>query len=182
MNELIIAWAGFALMVVLCFPSTGTRKFVLEIAGWVLRLSLLAILAGGAYLWFRPDRLPDLVTRMVVASPLLQEILPTPGNRLFGLAAVALAVVPLLPLLAAIDVTRKLAGWRLRRLRQMIAETNRPPVVAAEVVTVAPVVEPRPGNLPTAEPVFQRPGRRASAETLSEIAARQPIHKADHSS
>ena len=45
-------------------------------------------------------------------------ILPEPGTQHFGVCAAALLVIVLLPVLAILDVSRKLAGWRLRRLRR----------------------------------------------------------------
>src|SRR5262245_65350286 len=52
----IVAWAGLIVLAILCLPVA--RKFVLELSALVLRLAMLALLAGGAYLWFRPDAMP----------------------------------------------------------------------------------------------------------------------------
>lgn len=180
MNEQLLAWAGFALLLILCLPFAGTRKLVLELSCWALRLGLLALLAGGAVLFFRPDLMPEVVPATVAASPWLQQLLPWPGSPLFGLTAAVLVAAALLPLLAVLDVTRQLAGGRLRRLRRLADQAQYvSPVAPPTVVAVAPV-EPRVEELPVAEPVYRRPGRQASAATLAEIGARKPFRIADH--
>src|SRR4051812_46475769 len=121
----VIAWVGLALLLVLCLPFAGIQKLVLEVYAWALRLALLALLGAAAYLWFRPGDLPVQVTDTLNTFPRLGGILPEPGTPHFGICATSLIVVTLLPLLATLDVSRKLAGWRLRRLRALA--TGRPP-------------------------------------------------------
>ena len=41
MYEPIALWAGFAVLLFLCVPFSGTRKLVLEVYGWALRLALV---------------------------------------------------------------------------------------------------------------------------------------------
>jgi hypothetical protein len=65
-------------------------------------------------------------------------------------------------LLAVLDVTRKLAGDPLRRLRTLPDAT--PPAHAAERTVLPP-----------------RADRRAAANTLAEASARKPYRVADHS-
>lgn len=155
----VIALAGLALLAVLCLPFAGLHKLVLEVSALVLRLALLALLAAAAYLWFQPGNLPaDLAYAsfdFLNSWPRLRGIVPDPGTPYFGACVAAIVVVVLLPMLAALDVSRKLAGWRLRRLRAM---------AAAPRVVVAP---------PATTPVY-RVNRRAAADTLAGAAARRP--------
>ena len=54
----VLPWVGLALLLVLCLPIPAVQKLVLELTACALRLALLAVLAGAAYLWFRPAELP----------------------------------------------------------------------------------------------------------------------------
>src|SRR5262245_34601836 len=121
MNEQILAWAGLALLAVLCLPFAGLSKLILEVGTWVLRLGLLALLAAAAYLVYDPARLPGEVVDAVNSLPSVKALLPDPAAPYFGACAAALVVAVLLPILAVFDVTRKLAGGRLRRLRALTA-------------------------------------------------------------
>src|SRR5579859_3940045 len=112
----VIVWVGLALLLVLCLPLAGVQKFVLEVYAGILRLALLVVLGVAAYLWFRPGELPAAATGALDELPRLRAILPEPGTQHFGVCAAALIVILFLPLLALLDVSRKLAGWRLRRL------------------------------------------------------------------
>lgn len=160
MFEPVLALVGLALLAVLCLPFSGIHKLILEVYGLVLRLALLALLAGGAILWFRPNWLPAAETENVLSLfPSLRQILPEPGSQLFGATVAALVTAVLLPLLAVIDVSRKLAGRRLRRLR---------------VLTREAVVEQAP-----APPVQHRLDRRAAADTLAQAGSRKPSRVAD---
>jgi hypothetical protein len=170
MYEHILAWAGLALLLFLCLPFSGTRKLVLELYAWAVRLALLALLAGGAVLWFRPERLPPEVLSFVDSFPRLREVLPEPGAPTFGIALAALASAVLLPILAMLDVTRKLAGDRLCRLRAL-TEAARP---AGEP---APADPRRPAPASGAQ---KRPDRRAAADTMAEAGSRKPFRVADH--
>jgi hypothetical protein len=163
----VIAWAGLALLLMLCLPFAGIQKLVLEVYAWALRLALLALLGAAAYLWFRPGDLPVEVTDTLNGFPRLRAILPEPGTQHFGVCAASLSVTVLLPLLAMLDVSRKLAGWRLRRLRALAAE---PKVVEAP----AP-----PASRLGPAPVVRRVDRRAAAEALAEVGSRKPSRAAN---
>ena len=167
MYEQVIAGVGLALLVVLCLPLAGIQKLVLEVSAWALRLALLALLGTGAYLWFRPEQLPVAVTDTLSNFPELRALLPEPGTQHFGLSAAALVVVVLLPLLAVLDVCRKLAGRRLLRLRVLAAGT------AAEA-PLAPALAPQRGP----SPALRRIDRRAAADTMAEAASRKPVRVA----
>jgi hypothetical protein len=160
----VIVLGGLALLAVLCLPFARLQKLVLVLAAWGLRLALLALLGAAAYLWFHPEDLPaevaDASNTFLNSVPRLKGVVPEPGSPSFGACAAASLVIVLLPLLAALDVSRKLAGWRLRRLRALAAA---PP-------TVAP--PPAPAAAPA--PVPQRVNRRTAAEALAEAQARRP--------
>jgi hypothetical protein len=148
----VIALGGLALLGVLCLPFARIQKLVLELFAWGLRLALLALLGAAAYLWFRPGDLPaevaDASNTFLSNFPGLRGVVPDPGTPYFGACVASCVVIVLLPVLAVLDVSRKLAGWRLRRLRALAAA---PPVVAA-----AP-----------APPVY-RVNRRTAADALAD--------------
>src|SRR6516165_8331166 len=127
----VIALVGLALLAVLCLPFARIQKLVLELFALVLRLALLALVGAAAYLWFHPGDLPaeviDTSNTFLSNFPRLKGVLPAPGTPYFGICAASFLVSVLLPLLAVLDVSRKLAGWRLRRLRALAAA---PPVGA----------------------------------------------------
>jgi hypothetical protein len=155
----VIALVGLAFLMVLCLPLARIQKLVLELSVLVLRLGLLALLGAAAYLWFHPGDLPaevmDTSNSFLGNFPRLRGILPSPGTPYFGICATAFFVIALLPLLAVLDVSRKLAGWRLRRLRALAATPE--------------IVEPAPG------PAVQRVNRRAAADALAQAGARKPL-------
>jgi hypothetical protein len=157
--EQVIAWVGLAVLLLLCLPFAGIQKLVLEVYAWVLRLALLAVVGAAAYLWFCPGDLPAQVTDALDTFPRLKGILPEPGAQHFGVCAAAPLVIVLLPLLAVLDVSRKLAGWRLRRLRALAAETT--------------VVQSPPASEPRSAPVVHRADRRDAADTLAKAGSRK---------
>ena len=159
--EQVIVWVGLALLLVLCLPFTSIQKLVLEVYAWALRLTLLALLGAAAYLWFRPGELPVVVTDTLNNFPRVKAILPEPGTQLFGVCAAGLLVLVFLPLLAILDVSRKLAGWRLRRLRALAAESN--------VAESLPTSDPRPAH------AARRVDRRAAAAALADAGSRKPL-------
>ncbi len=163
-----LAWAGFALLGVLSLPFAGTRKLVLEVYAWGLRLTLLALLAAGAVLWFRPELWTAEAEAALELLPAARSILPAPGEPTFGLAAAILVAAVLLPAVAVLDVTRKLAGGRLRRLRQL-ADGARPEAHPAAADGHAP-------NRPTAA---RRLGRRDAADALADVGSRRPFRVSD---
>jgi hypothetical protein len=160
----VIAWVGLALLLLLCLPFAGVQKLVLEVCAWALRLALLALLGAAAYLWFRPGDLPVEVTDTLNGFPRLRAVLPGPGTQHFGVCVASLPVIVLLPLLAVLDVSRKLAGGRLRRLRALAAEPK-------------PVEPPAPAPRPA--PVVRRVDRRAAADALAGAGSRKPSRAAN---
>src|SRR5262249_48666885 len=138
---------------------------MLGASAWALRLALLALLGAAAYLWVRPGDLPPEVADALDGFPRLKAILPEPGTQHFGVCAPAPLVIALLPLLAILDVTRKLAGWPLSRLRALAA--------GPEVAGSPPPSEPRPA------PLVRRVDRRAAADTLAEAGSRKPPRAPD---
>jgi hypothetical protein len=145
-------------------PLAGVQKFVLEFCAGILRLALLGVLAAAAYLWFQPGDLPAVVTAGLDDLPRLRDILPEPGSQYFGICTAALVVILFLPLLALLDVSRKLAGWRLRRLRTLVAE---PTVVRS----------PSEPAMPQAVRV-RRVDRRSAANALAEVGSARPVQTA----
>src|SRR5207253_114391 len=113
----------------LCLPVQPVQRAVLTVSAWALRLGMIALLAGGAYLWFRPNELPAEVSRVLNDFPGMLSLLPDRGSPAFALCLACWVVAALVPLLAALDVTRKSAG-RVVEIRT--------PAAAAAVVAPAP--------------------------------------------
>ncbi len=157
----VVALVGLALLLVLCLPLPRIQKLVLELSAWVLRVAFLALLGAAAYLWFHPADLPPAVTdtsaSLLGTFPRLKGVVPEPGSPYFGVCVAALLGCVLLPMLAVLDVSRKLAGWRLRRLRAL--------AIAPHVVT------------PPAEsaPAVHRVNRRDAADALAGAGSRKPF-------
>jgi hypothetical protein len=156
MYEPYIVWAGLALLLILWLPVAGIQKLVLEVSAWALRLTLLALLGVAGYLWFRPGELPPEVTDVLSGFPRVMAQLPDASSPSFAACVIGPLVAVLLPLLAVLDVCRKLAGRRLRRLRMLTAG----PAPAA-------VLEPAPA------PAVRRIERREAAAAMA-AAARKP--------
>jgi hypothetical protein len=179
---LYAAWAGLVLLAILCLPLGSVRKFVLGLTSWALRLALLAVLAGGAYLYFRPAEMPAEVTSTIAGSPELVRLLPDPATPYFSLCLACLIAAPLVPILAALDVTRILAGRRTARLAAiadghpvvMSASTPpREPVRAA--VVEQPVHVPQPAATPVALPVSRPIDRRTASTTITTAGYNLPV-------
>jgi hypothetical protein len=182
MYEPILAGAALVLLLILCLPFAGIHKLVLEVYALALRLALLALLVAGALLWFYPERLPAEVTEAVDSFPPLRGVLPEPGTPLFGPCAAALVVAVLLPFLAAFDVTRKLAGRRLTRLRALTAGpvvAAPPPPAPVQTVEVPPA-QPAPPPVVVREtaPAPRHADRRTAADTLAAAGAHKPFRYA----
>src|SRR5262245_15847715 len=105
-----LAWAGLIVLAILCLPIGSCQKFVLGIATWALRLTMLAVLAGGAYLYFRPGEMPARVSNILSDFPGLLSVLPDRAAPQFGLCLACLVVAVLLPILMILDVTYSVAG------------------------------------------------------------------------
>jgi hypothetical protein len=155
----VIALVGMALLAVLCLPFARIQKLVLELSAFGLRLALLALLGAAVYLWFYPGDVPaevaDTSDTVLNTFPRLKGVVPEAGTQYFGICAASCVVVMLLPLLAVLDVSRKLAGRRLRRLRAL--------AVAPPVLATAPAPAPAP----------HRVGRRAAADVLADAGSRK---------
>ncbi|SRR5579883_1808838 len=163
MYEQVIAWAGLALLLVLCLPLPRIQKLLLEVSALALRLALLSLLGAAAYLWFQPQNLPAEVTNTLEAFPLLARVLPAPRAQNFGICAAGLLAVPLVPMLCVLDVSRQLAGRRLRRLRALVAKVK------------APEGTPAAAAAPTSAPAVRRIDRRSAADALADAASRKPF-------
>lgn len=174
MHVEILTGVGLVVLLILCLPFATVQKLVLELSALVLRLALLALVAAGAFLLVYPDRLPAEVPEAMNNFPALSRLLPEPGTAPFGACLVGLVVVALLPVLAVLDVTRKLAGRRLYRLRALsaakAAEAPAPPPVVQTVV--AP--PPPPAEKEVIAPP-RRTDRQTAADTLASAGSRKPF-------
>lgn len=161
------AWAGLAVLAILCLPIGCCQKFVLGVTAWALRLALLAVLAGGAYLYFRPGEMPAQLSNTLDQFPGLLSILPDRSAAHFGLCLACLIVAALLPVLMMLDVTRAIAGRRLSRLRALA--DGRADVVIAREPARLPVgnTAPAADAAPMATPVLRPVDRRTASTTLA---------------
>jgi hypothetical protein len=179
MENPIVAWVGLAALLLLCLPFSGTRMLILEVYGWALRLGLLALLAGAGVLWFRPELLPAEVGHTLNTVPTLKNLLPPSESRMFGVAVATFLSLVLLPVLAVLDVTRKLAGSRFYRLCRMadsarlVPSTSAAPVAAAtqHAAEVRRPAEPAHGQ--------KRTARQAAADAMADASSRKPFRVAD---
>jgi hypothetical protein len=178
MSEQLIpwaAWAGLVVLAILCLPIGACQKFVLSIASWLLRLGLLAVLAGGAYLYFRPGEMPARVSNVLNDFPSLLSILPDRAAPHFGLCLACLIVAPLLPLLMVLDVTRALAGRRLNRIRAL-ADGQADLVATRETVRRTVIETAQPVDAaPEAVPVLRPVDRRTASTTITAAGSRIPV-------
>lgn len=156
MAEQIIPWVGLALLFVLCLPLPAVRRLVLGLTAVVVRLSLLAVLGGAAYLWFRPAELPAAVLDVLSACPRLLTFLPDPLTPNFGIAVAALVVGAVLPVLAIIDACRA---------PERVVERVEPR--PAPAVVEVPVAVP-----PVRTPPVRPAGRAAAADAITAAGAR----------
>jgi hypothetical protein len=188
MFEHILVWAGLVLLALLCLPFAGVQKLVLEVSAWVLRLALLALVAAAGVLWARPELLPAEAASLFDRLPEVRAIFPEPGSPTFGAALAGVVILVLLPLLAVLDVARKLAGQRLRRLRALTAapwgETHPgtalhgTPASAAAQAAGAP--EGRQRRAGPANTAARLGDRRAAAETMASVSSQKPFRVSDH--
>ncbi len=164
MVEHILIWAAAGFLLLLCLPFSGTRKLILELCTWTLRVSLIALLAAGAVLWFRPELLPVECVAVLDSFPAVRDMLPSTESQTFGLTAAVILTAVFLPLLTMLDVTRKLAGSRLRRIRAIADATPH----AVEHTSTAAV------------PVQRRPDRREAADAMAQAGSRKPYRVSDN--
>ncbi len=160
MNEQALLWVGLGVLLLLCLPVSLIQKLVLEVTTWVLRFAMIGILAGGAYLWFRPGEMPSEIARILNDFPGLLSLLPAQGTPAFGLALACLIVAALVPLLAVFEITRRLAG-RVRRLRALTAAPGA-------VRQAEPAEEPLPVGVPVLRPIE----RRGAADAMATAGSR----------
>jgi hypothetical protein len=158
MAEQIIPWVGLTLLFVLCLPIPAVQRLVLALTAWSLRLALLALLGGAAYLWFRPAELPPAVLDALSACPRLLTVLPDPLTPAFGIAAAALVVGVMLPILAVVDACRNVSRLHPERVEPRTTE-----VTAATPAPPAP-----PVRTPTPRPA----GRAAAADAIASAGSR----------
>lgn len=180
MSEQLIpwaSWAGLVVLAILCLPIGACQKFVLGIVSWALRIALLAVLAGGAYLYFRPGDMPAQVSNALNDFPRVLSILPDRAAPHFALCLACLIVAPLVPVLMVLDVSRALAGRRLRRIRALTAGPVE--VIAARETTRKTVVETAPGRsaatTPEAIPVLRPVDRRTASSAITTAGSRIPV-------
>jgi hypothetical protein len=167
MYEQVLPWVGLCILLVLCLPIPVIQKVILEVGTWSLRLGMVALLAGGVYLWFRPGELPAGVSRVLSDFPGLLSLLPDRGSQAFGLCLACWVVAALVPLLAVMEVTRQIAGARLYRVRELVGQ----PVAVVREAEVLPLVEE-----PVAEvgvPVMRPVVRNTAAATIATAGARR---------
>jgi hypothetical protein len=165
MYEQILPWIGLGALLILCLPIPRVQRLVLEVSVWALRLGMIALLAGGVYLWFRPGNLPAVVSDTLNNFPGLLALLPDLGSPAFGLCAACWVVAALVPFLAALDVTRCLAGQRPSRV------TAASPVVLETVAE--PLAEPVAAErMPAGLPILRPVERRTAAAAMTSAASR----------
>src|SRR5687767_14493123 len=103
MHEPVPPWIGPTSLPAVCLPMPVIQKVILEVGTWSLRLGMVALLAGGVYLWFRPGELPAGVSRVLSDFPVLLSLLPDRGSPAFGLCLACWVVAALVPLLAVME-------------------------------------------------------------------------------
>jgi hypothetical protein len=147
MAEQLIMWAGLAFLLLFCLPIPFIQRTILALSSWAVRLGLFALIAGAAYLWFRPNELPSQAREILNWAPWLRSMLPEAGTMWFGVCAAALCVAVLAPVLAVLDCARNRGRLLVKREVREIA--SAPPPAPVQVVVPA------------------RVGRRAAADVLA---------------
>lgn len=161
MYEQVLAWAVLTVLLVLCLPLAGITRLLLAVASWGLRLALVTLLVAAGYLWFYPDQFPAEVMGILNGYPRATAFLPYSGTPYFGVGVIAPVVALLLPVLAALDVFRKLSGLRLHRHSTLAANV---------AVAAAP-----PASVQAPAPAARAADRRTAADAMA-AAARRPGH------
>jgi hypothetical protein len=167
MSEQLLPWltcAGAVLLAILCLPVASIARFVLEVSAWGLRLALFGLLALGGYLWLRPGDMPAGVSNALSSSPELLALLPDRAAPHFALCAACIVVAALVPFLAVLEVTRRVASHRVREVSALAAA----PV--AEAVPAEPAPEPVSVGVPVMRPI----DRRTAAGTITSVWSRGP--------
>jgi hypothetical protein len=161
MFENVIAWAVLGLLFVLCLPLTGVKRLLLFVYGWALRLAMLGLIGGAAYLWFRPAQLPQEIPDTIRNFAWLKNVLPDPFTPLYGVWIAGLAGIVLLPLLAIIDICRSAVA---RHVEIESTGTTERRVEPARTGGLPPAPQP---PIPTA-----RYSRRAAADAMAAAGSR----------
>src|SRR5688572_23488277 len=99
MYEQILPWVGLGGLLLLCLPFPSVQKVVLEVSAWALRITMIALLAAGAYLWFRPGDMPTQVSDVLSDFPRLLALLPEQGSHSFALCLACWVVAVMVPVL-----------------------------------------------------------------------------------
>ncbi|MCI0700436.1 MAG: hypothetical protein L0241_05085 [Planctomycetia bacterium] len=162
MFEQILPWAGLVVVLFLCLPISPIQKLILEVSTWSLRLGMIGLLAAGVYLWFRPSELPSGVSGVLADFPRLLSLLPDPGSPAFGLCAACLVVTVFVPVLAVLDVSRKLAG-RLCQLRALTASPVKPQAARSAEPVLPTADEVAEEGVPILRPIERRTAAAAIA-------------------
>lgn len=153
----VVLWVGLGVLFLLCLPITSIQKLVLGIFAWVLRLAMIGLLAAGAYLWFRPGEMPAAVSGLLSDFPGLLALLPERGSPAFALCLACWIVAALVPILAILDVSRKLA-FQMRQIRTVTAQPE------AETRPIEPAF--------VSVPVLRPVDRRTAAEMIGAAGTR----------
>lgn len=148
----VLPWVGLGILVLLCLPILPVQHAVIAVSSWALRLVLIALLGGGAYL-FRPNEMPSQVSSVLNDFPGLLALLPDRGSPAFALCLACWIVTVLVPVLAALDVTRR----RLSIRERVVVEETRE--------TVLPVGEPVVDEVGV--PILRPIERRTAAAALA---------------
>ena len=141
-----LPWVGLVVLFFLCLPILPVQRIVLDVSSWALRIALVGLLAGGAYLWFRPHDMPAAVSAVLNDFPGLLSLLPERGSPAFALCLACWIVAALVPILAAIDLTRRRIAVRERITVEETRETVLPmgePVVEEMGVPILRPIERR---------------------------------------
>jgi hypothetical protein len=190
MAEQSLPWVGLGLLFLLCLPIRFLQKLVLEVSVWGLRLGMIALLAGGAYLWFSPGDLPAFVAVLLNDFPGLLSKLPPMGSAAFALTAACYIVALFVPVLAGLDVARRRCrdypavvteaaeaepAPRTKRVRreEPAPEPEPAPVPAAPAPApevFADAVEVVEEEIPTGVPIMRPIERRDAASTIASAA------------
>jgi hypothetical protein len=149
----VLPWVGLGILLLLCLPILPIQRVVLAVSSWALRLTLIGLLAGGAYLWFRPLEMPARVSAVLNDFPGLLALLPDRGSPAFALCLACWIVTALVPILAALDVARR----RVAVGHSVVVEETRE--------TVLPVGEPVVDEVGV--PILRPIERRTAAAALA---------------
>jgi hypothetical protein len=145
-----LPWVGLVVLGLFCLPIPFMQRVILQVSTWALRLAIIGLLLGGAYLWFRPDAMPPRVSAILADFPGLLALLPDRGSPAFGLCLACWLATALVPIVAGFDVARRLCLVR-----------TRPVVEAESVLPVAEQVEEM--GVPVLRPVERRTAAAALA-------------------